>query len=469
MLCLSSVIFFCEIALSDLKINSFEAQVLKGLKSCKIDLKEIAASKGVLGAAVSGGADSVSLLISLSELCRLYKIPLKIITVNHNIREERETCGDVKFVEKLCETLKVQNYDISLAVYELERGEVVTLAEKTKIGIEAAARELRYDSFEKFIAKEKLSCLCLAHNKNDQLETLLMRFLQGAGTDSSGGIPPVRGKFVRPLLGIERAQIEKYLVDKKISWRIDSTNNDSSYLRNRIRNELVPLLNDRFCGWDNAVLNGAQKAIDDCFVLEKNALDLLQISDSADSSDSKNEIFIDKSFYLQPRAIKIRALLLAANKAGFNMRIPYLFLRDVCDCADNNIKNNTVKNFANLQIILKNNGVLIKKTPQIQNEIVFSAIIEKSGLYEVPAGQVFVPQEIDFPVLLRNARMEDEIETACGGTKKVKDIFADWHIPLEMRQFIPVVQDLIKPEQKIVCILGKSLGYKDWIVKNEKM
>ena len=175
MLCLSSVIFFCEIALSDLKINSFEAQVLKGLKSCKIDLKEIAASKGVLGAAVSGGADSVSLLISLSELCRLYKIPLKIITVNHNIREERETCGDVKFVEKLCETLKVQNYDISLAVYELKRGEVVSLAEKNKI------KKVQIGALE--ICKNSVICPVTVDLTNTQITSKLTLISLHKGID----------------------------------------------------------------------------------------------------------------------------------------------------------------------------------------------------------------------------------------------------------------------------------------------
>ncbi len=447
----------------DKTVSNFEDQVLKGLHSCGVKLNDVSSEGGVLGAAVSGGADSVSLLISLCSLCKAQNIPLKVITVNHYIREQSETCGDVDFVKSLCESLAGEGFDIELTVYELQKGEVAALADKKGIGLEAAARELRYKAFEAFIKDKKLSYLCLAHNKNDQLETLLMRFLQGAGTDTCGGIPLVRRKFIRPLLGIERTQIEEYLTEKKISWRNDSTNSDTSYLRNRIRAELVPLLNEHFSGWDKAVLCGAQKANDDAEVFE----DILagSLSLSKGSSDVK-------SFFELPRALKIRALLAAANEAGFDERIPYVFLRDVCeccDCADNYIGRKVEKRFSNLCFILDENGVTVKKSDEVQNEIVFSAIIEKSGFYEIPAGQVFVPDGLEFPVLMRSWRAGDEVQTADGGTKKLADVFADWHVPLPKRQSIPVVQELKTPEQKIVCILGSSFGYKDWIVKNEKM
>ena len=119
--------------------------------------------------------------------------------------------------------------------------------------------------------------------------------------------------------------------------------------------------------------------------------------------------------------------------------------------------------------ILDENGVTVKKSDEVQNEIVFSAIIEKSGFYEIPSGQVFVPDGIEFPVLLRSWRSGDEVQTADGGTKKLSDVFSDWHVPASKRQYIPVVQELKTPEQKIICILGSCLGYKDWIVKNEKV
>ena len=445
-------------------MSEFEAQVLKGLQSCAINLKILSSQKSCIGAAVSGGADSVSLIVSLCALCKPFSIPIKVITVNHFIRQESETCGDVEYVKQLCQSLCKEGYDVELTVVELEKGQVSSLAEEKGIGTEAAARELRYAAFESFIIEKNLACLCLAHNKNDQLETLLMRFLQGAGTEASAGIPKVRGKYVRPLLEIERAGIEEYLTQKKISWRNDSTNNDTSYLRNRIRAELVPLLNEKFTGWDKAVLTGAEKARDDAEVLQKLPFESLRDSSSV-LRDSKG------SFYTLPRALKIRALLQLANEAGCDTRIPYVFLRDVCDfcdCADNN-RRKVEKRFSDLCIILDKNGVQVKKCDEVQNEIVFSAIIEKSGFYELPLGQVFVPDGLEFPVLIRSWRAGDEVTTADGGTKKLSDVFSDWHVPEQKRQYIPVVQALNEPEQRILCILGSSFGFKDWIVKNEKM
>ncbi len=432
----------------------FEEEVLKGLDSCNLNLKELAAKGGLLGLAVSGGADSVSLLLSLCNICKPYSIPLKVITVNHYIRQDEETCGDVDFVRNLCKELKAQGYDLELTVIELKKGQVIRLADEEGIGIEAAARNLRYQVFEEFIKNQGLSYLCLAHNKNDQLETLLMRFLQGAGTEARAGIPLVRDKYIRPLLDIERSRIEDYLKQNKRDWRNDSTNNDTLYLRNRIRKELVPLLNERFFGWDKALLSGAQKASDDAQFLQNQKLES------------------GKAFYKLPRALKIRTLLEVANKAGCSTRIPYLFLRDVCDycdSADNINRRKVEKRFENLCFVLDENGVSIKKSDQIQNEIVFSAIIEKSGFYEIPGGQVFLPDGLEFPVLLRCWRPGDEVLTADGGRKKLADIFADWHVPVQKRQYIPVVQELKSPEQKIICIMGSCLGYKDWIVKNEKV
>ena len=441
-------------------MSDFENQVCEGLFNCHINLTNVSSEGGIIGAAVSGGADSVSLLISLCHLLKPQAIPLKVITVNHFIRQESETCGDVAFVKQLCQSLKNQGYDVELTVCELEKGEVQALAQKKGIGVEAAARELRYNAFDAFIKTNELSCLCLAHNKNDQLETLLMRFLQGAGTDSAGGIPQIRGKYIRPLLDIERSQIEKYLTQNNITWCTDSTNSDTSYLRNRIRSELVPLLNKSFSGWDKAVLTGARKALDDSEVLSK----LIEIE--------PDQLSYDKAFYELPRSLKIRVLLQLANNAGCDTRVPYVFLRDVCDycdCADNYNRRKVEKRFENLCLILDQNGVSVKKCDEVQNEIVFSAIIEGSGFCETPAGRVFVPEGFTFPLRIRSWCPGDEVQTADGGTKKVADVFSDWHVPEEKRQLIPVVQELKSPEQKIVCILGSSFGYKDWIVKNEKM
>ena len=452
-----------------MKESTFKKQLLHGLEKCGINLEQLAGEGGILGVAVSGGADSVSLLYALAELCKAASVPLKVITVNHFIRPDAQTCADADFVVEQCQLLKKQGCNIEVTVHELAKGEVAALAEQKGIGIEAAARELRYQAFDTFIQKNNINFLCLAHNKNDQTETLLMRFLQGAGGAASTGIPCIRDKYIRPLLWTERSAIETYLNSKNIIWRTDSTNSDTQYLRNKIRLQLVPFLNEHFSGWETAVLNGAQKAQDDSEFLQDTAGTLFN---NIAAVTSQEITLKGKDFYPLERALKIRILLLAANALGSGVRIPYVFLRDICDCADNYIDGNSkkgggnaVKSFAGIQFVLKKNEVLIKLLPQLQNEIVFSVIIEQSGVYEFPWGQVCVPDGLDFPVLLRSWHTDDMVQTADGGNKKVSEILSSWHVKQAVRSYIPVVQALNEPEQNILAVLGSCQGYKDWIVK----
>ena len=455
-------------------MSDFESRVQKGLEKCGVNLKQLCADGANLGLAVSGGADSVSLLLALAALCKETKLLLKVITVNHFIRPKAESSGDADYVRLLCEELKNQGYNISFSLYELKEGQVAALAEEKGLGLEAAARLLRYEAFEKFIQAEKLSYLCLAHNKNDQLETILMRFIQGSGVDSGSGIPCCRGKYVRPLLWTERSHIEDYLIQKGMEWRTDSTNEDASYLRNRIRKELVPLLNSRFAGWDKAALQGAQKAFDDSKILKGQAEAFIK---KHSTIKEKQEIKLDLEFYKLERGLKIRVLLMAVNLLGSQVRVPYVFLLDICDYADNIIEENAEKNtggrgqksFADLTFLVKKEGLLIKKSAQAQKEKVFSAIIKGSGIYEIPGGQVFLPDIFDFPLLLRSWRSDDKVKSADGTYKKVRDLLSDWHVEQELLQFIPVVQALNDAEQRILAVLGSCIGYKDWIVKNEKM
>ena len=163
------------------RIFDFEKKVSRGLAECGVNL--FADKSAPVGVAVSGGADSVSLLVSLVHIC---KNPGKIIavTVNHNLRSEEESGGDAVFVEKLCSSLGVK-----CRRFDVPRGKILSEAKKNGSGVEDAARKIRYSCFEKFIQETGSSFLCLAHNRNDRIETVVMRFMQGAGTSSLAGIP----------------------------------------------------------------------------------------------------------------------------------------------------------------------------------------------------------------------------------------------------------------------------------------
>lgn len=430
-----------------------------------------------IGAAVSGGADSISLLVSLWNLCKKNKNPLYVISVNHNIRPEAETGGDAEYVRFICSQLQMESSEakIYFNLVELKRGAVFESAEDRKGGIEEAARFLRYQAFENFIENNQLDCLCLAHNADDFYETLLMRFLQGSGLEGSCGIAAKRGKFLRPLLKTARKDIEKYLTLKGIKWRTDSTNLDTQYLRNKIRLELVPFLNKNFNFWQSALSGGAEKASLDCDFITG------QVQNAREAFD-KDFINLEEFRNLHG-AIQKRVLVSRINQCVNTGRISSGFLNDIlCLIRD---KKDFSKIYEDLEISSLNNKLFIKKTGKKQTDLVFFDIIDKEGVYDFPAGlfsvslvekncveikssDYSVQVNIRMPFCIRNWQPEDVIKTNDGSYRKVADVFSSWHVDVSSRCFIPVIQELDSEKQDILCIFGKPLGFYNWVV-NEKV
>lgn len=185
--------------------------------------------------AVSGGADSMCLLHWLYTMREKRDIELFAAHFEHGLRGE-ESRRDAIFTQKQCEKLGVP--------CTVGHGDVTAFAAERKIGTEEAARELRYQFLEE--TAERLGCsrIATAHNLNDNAETILMNLCRGSGTRGLAGIPPVRGKIVRPLLQTSRSEIEAYLMENCIAHVEDSTNSSDDYTRNRIRHRLLPLLTE---------------------------------------------------------------------------------------------------------------------------------------------------------------------------------------------------------------------------------
>lgn len=360
-------------------LNQFEKNVLAGFEKAVSDNKTFDWKSATIGAAVSGGADSTALLHSL---CRIFPEKIFVITVNHFIRPENETCGDVDFVRDECDFLKKQGFGVELCEVQLEKNAVKKLSEERKLGIEEAARFLRYEAFDKICSEKKIDYLCLAHSYNDQLETLLMRFLQGASCDSSGGIPACRGRFVRPMLDISRPEIECYLKALGRSWRTDSTNFDNSYLRNRIRNKLVPFLNEEFDGWQKAVAAGGEKALED-----RECISLMVEKIPVFEREGVHYVRAE-DFFSSGKAVQKRLLLKLADGEGANIRIPDKFLNDVirafssCDCGE-------IRKFAcGFDFIRKKDKVCVKKCNLNISDFSFFDIIEEEGVFEYDFGSL---------------------------------------------------------------------------------
>jgi tRNA(Ile)-lysidine synthase len=194
-----------------------------------------------LALGVSGGADSVALLRVLAQRADELGLVLHVAHLHHGLRGA-EADDDLEFVRTLSANLGVAFHEtrVDVAAEAKEKGE----------SIEEAARRLRYRWFRQLMASGEVDAVATAHTSDDQAETVLAKFLRGAWTEGLSGIHPVvtfpEGRILRPLLRASRAQVESYLTILGQSWREDSSNRDPAYTRNRVRHELLPLLE----GWN---------------------------------------------------------------------------------------------------------------------------------------------------------------------------------------------------------------------------
>jgi tRNA(Ile)-lysidine synthase len=210
-------------------------------------------------AEVSGGADSTAMLAALAALRDAAPraaggcFVLRCLHVEHGLRPAGESRGDAGFVLGLCEKLAVP-----CRVVSVPPGKIAEAARRLGTGIEAAARLYR----RRILAREarRLAaeygrdvCILTAHTADDLRETVLMRVLRGSGPAGLAAMPRRRGPLLRPLLGLDRADVLRYLGEKNIPYRTDSTNADNRFFRNRVRNCLVPRLDGLFPRWKRAL------------------------------------------------------------------------------------------------------------------------------------------------------------------------------------------------------------------------
>ena len=183
--------------------------------------------------AVSGGADSLALLYGLHALRAQLNCELHVVHLNHCLRPEAD--ADAEFVQQHAADLELP--------CTIQYAEVPRLAKQWKLSVEAAGRKARYQFYESVCTEVSATKVALGHHQDDIAETVLMNLIRGSGTAGLKGIAPVRDiKFIRPLVGSTRQQIEAFLTSIGITPRQDTTNTDVNYLRNRVRHELIPQL-----------------------------------------------------------------------------------------------------------------------------------------------------------------------------------------------------------------------------------
>ena len=186
---------------------------------------------------VSGGPDSICLLHILNELKNELNFEIFVAHINHMIRKEANS--ETEYVKKMCKKLKIECF--------IKRIDVIKIANNLKRGTEETGRQIRYDFFNEVLKKTHSNKIATAHNNNDKVETIIMNILRGSGTSGLKGIEAIRdNKYIRPLIEISRDEIEDYCNKNNLNPKIDKSNYENIYTRNKIRNTVIPYIQKEF-------------------------------------------------------------------------------------------------------------------------------------------------------------------------------------------------------------------------------
>ena len=306
--------------------------------------------KIVLG--VSGGPDSISMLHILDDIKNDYKFEIYVAHINHMIREEAE--DDEKYVQNYCEKNNIQ--------YFVKRIDVQQIANTKKIGTEEAGRKIRYEFFEEVMQKVKANKIAIAHNKNDKIETIIMNLLRGSGISGLKGIEPIRGnKYIRPLIECERQEIEQYCEQNKLNPRIDKTNFENDYTRNKIRNIVIPYIKDEF----NPNIIQTMDRLSQVATDESNYIELQtnKIYQKLLIEKTDNQITLKlKEFNEQEKVIKNRIILLATKQLmGSTQGIEKIHIEDIIKLCSNNIGNKFLTPNKNIKFLIKDKRIYVRR------------------------------------------------------------------------------------------------------------
>ena len=305
--------------------------------------------KIVLG--VSGGPDSITMLDILKDLKETMNFEIYVVHVNHMIRKEAKE--DEEYVKKYCNENKIEFYSKSI--------DVKKLANNNKVGTEEAGRMVRYKFFDEVLEKTGSNKIGVAHNKNDKAETIIMNMIRGSGITGLKGIEAKRGKYIRPLIECERAEIEDYCEKEKLNPRIDKTNFENTYTRNKIRNILIPYIKKEFNPNIIETLNRLSSLVTD----EEDYIEeqVEKIYKEIVIDEDEKEIVVDlKAFNKQEKVIKSRIILYTITRLfGTSKEIAKVHIEDIIKLCSNNVGNKYLTPNKNIKVLVKNHKIYFIK------------------------------------------------------------------------------------------------------------
>lgn len=414
----------------------------------------------------SGGPDSTALLSILNNLKEKLELTLYCAYLDHGLRKKEETGKEILLLERLCKKSK-----IGLYVKRIKYGKIKENAYKNKKSIEEEAREQRYKYLQKLKNEISADYIALGHISDDNTETVLMRFFQGVDFTGLCGIPEKRKSIIRPIINCTKKEILSYLKKNEIEYSIDKTNIESDFLRNKIRNILIPGIIEIFPGFKKSVeiFSYKMKLISDYF------------SDFIDLSEGWIQINNDQfkininDFNRKPPIIRVQSVYKIYNKImkykndDKYYTLPYKFLNPL-----------KIKYHDN-RIILKGYGIIMyirgewlffKRDVVVNNKkgylinvngdcsgFIKSANLHYKAIHTDKKDKDMLSldvKRIKFPVIIRSKINGDYISIK-KGRKSIKKLYNEWKVPAKERWKIPIISD----RNGILCVMGKSNGFKN--------
>lgn len=418
--------------------------------------------KVVIG--VSGGPDSMALLYILNDMKEELEFSIYVAHVNHGIRKE-EADADEEFVKNICLKLFLPFYSIKVNMNQY--------AIENKLTSEEAGRVIRYDFFNKILVELGGGKIAVAHNKNDQAETLLMRFFRGTGLEGLRGMEYKNVNVIRPLLDISREEIEEFCRDKNIAVRIDRTNLEPIYGRNRTRLEVIPYIIKNYNKGIVDTLNRTARLaqMDSEFILgvvEEKYKNLV-VKESLNSI----VLYIDK-LKNEHYSIKSRIIRRSIEKINGNLKgIEEKHINNIISLIDENATGKSINITNNIVIKTSYGNMIIQKenSSDINPYKYYFAVGDTIEVYELDStitSKVVSVNEIDIKqtnrfikffdydkirggLYIRNRKDGDRFTPlGMSGSKKLKDFFIDEKVPRDERDRIPIVED----SKGIIWVVG---------------
>lgn len=309
---------------------------------------------------VSGGPDSICLLHILNEIKQKLNFEIYVAHINHMIRPEAEE--ETQYVEDFCRELEIKCF--------VKRINIIEKSNLEKIGTEEAGRKARYEFFEQVLQKVGANKIATAHNANDNAETVLMNIFRGTGTSGLKGIEPIRDeKFIRPLIECERCEIEKYCEDNNLEPKIDKSNFENIYTRNKVRNLIIPQLQEEFNPNIVKSINKLSKLASQenefiqnyCEEILRNNLIISQ--ENLDDYDKECSLILDlKKFNNLETVIKNRIIFLSIQKVlGDTQGIEKIHIDDIVKMCSKNIGNKYLTPNKNIKVFIKSGMIYFYK------------------------------------------------------------------------------------------------------------